>query len=88
MLTRPPFYSIDMCHHEEARATMLPRPRVTYQCTPEQTRPWKDHFKSDFRSDQDHLLEKGSLIRLRSYLKKSRSEIKIKDHFLSPKSPF
>jgi hypothetical protein len=31
------------------------------------TRPWKDHFKSDFRSDQDHLLEKGSQIRSRSY---------------------
>jgi hypothetical protein len=22
------------------------------------SRHWKDHFKSDFRSDQDHLLEK------------------------------
>jgi hypothetical protein len=22
------------------------------------TSRWKDHFKSDFRSDQDHLLEK------------------------------
>jgi hypothetical protein len=22
------------------------------------TRPWKDHFKSDLRSDQDHLLKK------------------------------
>jgi hypothetical protein len=22
------------------------------------TRRWKDHFKSDFRSDQDHFLEK------------------------------
>jgi hypothetical protein len=32
--------------------------------------PWKDHFKSDFRSDQDHLLEKGFQIRSRSYLKK------------------
>jgi hypothetical protein len=21
-------------------------------------RPWKDHFKSDLRSDQDHLLKK------------------------------
>jgi hypothetical protein len=22
------------------------------------SRPWKDHFKSDLRSDQDHLLKK------------------------------
>jgi hypothetical protein len=33
------------------------------------SRPWKDHFKSDFRSDQDHLLQKGSKIESRSYLK-------------------
>jgi hypothetical protein len=24
----------------------------------DRSRRWKDHFKSDFRSDQDHLLEK------------------------------
>jgi hypothetical protein len=29
-------------------------------------RHWKDHFKSDFRSDQDHLIEKWFQIRSRS----------------------
>jgi hypothetical protein len=31
-------------------------------------------FKSDLRSDQDHLLEKGSKIRSRSYLKKNKDQ--------------
>jgi hypothetical protein len=53
-------------------------------------RPWKDHFKSDLRSDQDHLLKKD----LRSdqdhiFLKNDLDlKIKIKDHFLTQMSPF
>jgi hypothetical protein len=35
-------------------------------------RPWKDNFKSDFRLDQDHLLEKGSQIR--SYWGRCRTQ--------------
>jgi hypothetical protein len=29
---------------------------------------WKDNFKRDFRSDQDHHLEKGSQIKSRLYI--------------------
>jgi hypothetical protein len=57
------------------------------------TRPRKDHFKNDLRSDQDHLLRND----LRSdqdhiFSKKwswwSWSKIKIIDHFLPQKSSF
>jgi hypothetical protein len=53
-------------------------------------RPWKDHFKSDLRSDQDHRLKKDlrsdqDHIFLKSDLDlKSRSKI----IFLFQKSPF
>jgi hypothetical protein len=37
-------------------------PYAMYGCSAvagsQTARRWKDHFKSDFRSDQDHLLEK------------------------------
>jgi hypothetical protein len=51
----------------DGRAPLLPKWDVAevgqWVESSAKSRPWKDHFKSDFRSDQDHLLEKESQIR-------------------------
>jgi hypothetical protein len=52
-----------------------------------QSRHWKDHFKSDFRSDQDHLLEKWYQIKINFFLMILISNQDQRSFFV-PKVPF
>jgi regulator of replication initiation timing len=42
----------------DSMSTRLPKNPSAQEPKRPRARHWKDHFKSDFRSDQDHLLEK------------------------------
>jgi hypothetical protein len=53
-------------------------------------RPWKDHFKSDLRSDQDHLLKKDLRSDQDHIFFKSDLDLLNQDQrsFFAPKVPF
>jgi hypothetical protein len=54
------------------------------------SRPWKDHFKSDLKSDQDHLLKKDLRSDQDHIFLKSDLDLKNQDQrsFFAPKVPF
>jgi hypothetical protein len=60
------------------------------RCWREISRHWKDHFKSDLRSDQDHRQKKDLRSDQDQHFLKNDLDllITIKDHFLPQKSPF
>jgi hypothetical protein len=56
--------------------------------SPKVCRPWKDHFKSDLRSDQDHLLKKDLRSDQDHIFKKSDLDLKSRSKIMfCSKSP-